>query len=255
VKFNSMIQVKFLSHLVYAAALVTLMACEPPPISELSAEMGIQRIRTRHQDKSWETVLTEVNEYRSRYPYTQYASEAELLQADAYFQASRYPEAVVAYEDFLRKQPKHTHSDLAAFRIGRSYDLQSPSTSDREQESSLKALEKYGAFLEHYPKSKIVGEVKERVGVLRRKVADHSIFVARFYWKKDHYQAALNRYLKIIEEFPMYEDLKSEAKERASLSYLALAMQLEKDPKSDLAVQFVGQTPAELRAKGEKIKN
>ena len=230
-----------------------MIACEPPPISELSAEAGIQRIRERHTDSSWDRVITEVNEYRSRYPYTQYANEAELLQADAYFQASRYPEAVVAYEDFLRKQPNHTNSDMAAFRVGRSYDLQSPDTVDREQESSQKAVEKYSNFLERYPQSKLQPEAKERLASLRRKIADHYVFVARFYWKKDLYQGSLSRYLKILQEFPMYEDLKSEAMERASVAYLKLAEELEKDPKSDMAVYFIGQTPSDLRRKSEEV--
>ena len=198
------------------ALLAFLSACEPPPISELSPEDGIQRIRANHTDVNWDKVITEVNEYRSRYPYTQYAAEAELLQADAYFQASRYPETIVAYEDFLRKQPSHGNADLAYFRIARSYDLQSPETIDREQANSLKALEKYGTFLERFAKSPIVPQAQDRVSVLRRKVADHYVFVARFYWKKDLFEGALSRYSALIKQFPMYPDILAEAKEKSA---------------------------------------
>jgi outer membrane protein assembly factor BamD len=234
-------------------ALAFLIGCEPPPISELSAENGIQRIRERHVDESWDKVITDVNEFRSRYPYTQYAAEAELMQADAFFQASRYPEAIVAYEDFLRKQPSHSNADLAAFRVGRSYDLQSPDTIDREQESSLKAIEKYQSFLERYPTSALKDQAKDQLALLRRKVAEHYVFVARFYWKKSLYQGSLSRYLRILEEFPMYADLRTEAKERAAECYLRLAQELEKDPKSDLAVYFLGSSPQDLRKKSEEI--
>jgi outer membrane protein assembly factor BamD len=235
--------------LLVAALASAFSGCEPPPISDLSAEQGIQRIRERHSDESWDRVISDVNEFRSRYPYTQFAAEAELFQADAYFQTNRYPEAVVGYEDFLRKQPTHKEADFAHFRIARSYDLQAPEEIDREQENSFKAIEKYGQYLERYPNSRFVGEAKERVSVLRRRTADHSAFVARFYWKKDLYQGALTRYLQLLREYPMYADLKKEATERAAGAYEQLAKELEKDPKSDMSLYFKGETPQTLREK------
>lgn len=231
-----------------------LTACEPKPISDLAAEDGISRIRSYHADKSWERVITEVNEYRSRYPYTQFAAEAELLQADAYFQAERFPEAVAAYEDFLRKNPSHPQADLAAFRIARSYDLQSPEEIDREQLNAIKAIERYGSFLERYGQSKYGGEARTRTDVLRRRIAEHFAFVARFYWKKDLFQGALSRYLIILDEYGMFDDLKQEARDRAAQSYRELADILEKDPKSDAVVYFRGQTPEALRKKAAEIE-
>lgn len=230
-----------------------LVACEPPPISELAAEQGIQRIRERHADSSWDKVVSDVNEFRSRYPYTQFAAEAELLQADAYFQSSRYPEAIVAYEDFLRKSPSHGNADLAFFRIGRSYDLQSPEEIDREQANAIKAIEKYGTFLERFGNSSIVPEAKERIAVLRRRVADHSAFIARFYWKKDLWQGALTRYLELIRDYGAFADLREEAVKRAAICYEKLADELERDPKSDMSLYFKGQTPADLRKKAKDI--
>jgi outer membrane protein assembly factor BamD len=233
--------------------IASLLGCEPPPISDLSAEQGIQRIRERHGDSSWDNVVSDVNEFRSRYPYTQFAAEAELLQADAYFQSSRYPEAVVAYEDFLRKQPSHGNADLAYFRIGRSYDLQSPEEIDREQANSLRAIDRYSTFLERYGSSRLVPEAKGRIAILRRRVADHYAFVARFYWKKDLWQGALSRYLALLEDYSNFEDLRSEAAQRASVAYGKLADELEQDPKSDLSVYFKNETPASLRKKAMEM--
>lgn len=236
-----------------AGAAATLTGCEPPPISDLAAEQGIQRIRERHSDGGWDTVIGDVNEFRSRYPYTQFAAEADLLQADAYFQANRYPEAVVAYEDFLRRQPTHGNADFAFFRIARSYDLQAPEEIDREQANSLKAIEKYSTFLERFGKSPLVGEAKERIAVLRRRVADHSAFVARFYYKKDLWQGALTRYLALMRDYPMYEDLRQEALLRAARAYDHLAAELEADPKSDMSLFFKGESPDSLRRKAKEL--
>ena len=64
-----------------------------------------------------------------------------MLQADAYFMASKYTEAIVAYEDFLRRNPTDSKVPFAAFRIASAYDKQSPEAKDREQYFAIKALE------------------------------------------------------------------------------------------------------------------
>lgn len=233
----------------------TFVRCAEKPISSLSAEEGISRIRSSHADQYWEKVVNEVNEYRSRYPYTQYAPEAEMLQADAYFQSSRYPEAVASYEEFLKKNPSNPQAAFAAFRVGESYDAEAPEEIDREQDFALKAIDRYTVFLERYPTAKWVGQAKVRVELLRRRIAEHSLFVARFYWRKELYQGALSRYLAILSDYGQYEDLKTEARERAVESYLKLADILENDPKSDKIVYFKNTTPAELRKKAEMLRS
>ena len=240
-------KVLFASSACLFALCAATVGCEPPPISELSADQGIQRIRERHGEAGWDKVVSDVNEFRSRFPYTQFAAEAELLQADAYFQSDRYPEAVVAYEDFLRKQPSHGNADLAYFRVARSYDLQSPEEIDREQANALKAIEKYGLFLERFQGSPLGSEAKARVTALRRRAADHYAFIARFYWKKDLYQGALTRYLAILRDYAVYDDLRAEASTRAARCYDELASELEADPKSDMSLYFKNETPASLR--------
>ena len=139
------------------------------------------------------------------------------------------------------------------FRAARCYDLQSPEEIDREQLNATKGLTRYGSFLERFPTSATASEAKERIEILRRRVADHSAFVAHFYWKKDLYQGALTRYLQILKEYPMYDDLRELAAERASQSYFRLADELQADPKSDLKVFFKNDTPDGLRKKGNDI--
>ncbi len=244
---------KFIRCLAFSLFLALITACEPPPISSLSAEDGIARIRENHNDERWDIVASDVTEYRSRYPYSKFAAEAELLQGDAYFQSGRYPEAITVYDGFLAKFPKHPKAAFALFRNGLCLDKQSPEAVDREQRYSERALETYAGYLEKYPEGGEVGEVKDRIQVLRTRIAGHYLFVARFYWKKELYQSALYRYLEILQKFPMYPDMKSEATTRASEAYERLADLLEKDPKSDLYTSFKGETPASLRAKGQEL--
>lgn len=239
------------SALFIACAFFFLSACEPKAISELSEGDGIQRIRENHDNKNWEVVVNEVNEYRARYPYSQFANDALLIQADAQFQASRYPEAVVSYDEFLQRNKTHPKMPLAAFRVAKALDLQSSESPDREQSNTKRALAKYNEFVVGFSKSEYVAEAKDRIGVLKRRIAEHELFIARFYWKKDLWHAALTRFLELRNS--EYKDIRDEANAKAKEAYEHLAKKLEQDPTSDLTIYFKGKTPAELRQAGASL--
>jgi outer membrane protein assembly factor BamD len=242
-----------LSFFIASATMTVQSACDIKPISELSAEDGIIRLRSLHRDESWERLVQEVNEYRSRFPYSQYATEAELLQGDAYFKTSRFPEAIANYEDFLRRNPSHQQADLALFRVAKAYDLQCPEDAEREQATAKRAIEKYQELQDKFARSSFVPEAVERSSVLRKRLADHHLFVANFYWKKSLYHAALTRYLFVIDNFSEQKEAQLIALSRASESYLRLAELLEKNPNSDSVSYFRSQTPLQLKEKSVQL--
>lgn len=227
--------------------------CEPVPISELGPDEGAGRIREHYANERWDQVEKEVNEYRRRHPYSKHAAEMELLLADAHFEMDQYPEAGVVYEEFIRKNTSHPKREYAMFRVAKSFDVQSPEETNREQDFSRLALGKYQKFLQEYPKGSYSAEARERVEILRRRLADHEAVAARFYWKKDKWNAAAARYETILKEYGQYADLAAEARERAAISYQKLADELEKNPKSDAVVYFRGLTPAELRGRAARL--
>ncbi|MEY2988753.1 MAG: hypothetical protein RJB13_2274 [Pseudomonadota bacterium] len=234
-------------------AFVVTSGCEYKPISELSAEDGIVRLRELNQEESWERLIQEINEYRSRFPYSQYAAEADLMQANAYFKTSRHPEAIASYDDFLRRNPSHKQADLALFRVAKSYDAQSPEEPEREQATTQKAVDKYAELIERFPNSEHAAESKERSASLRQRVADHHLFIGNFYWKKSLYHAALNRYLLILNRFSDLSEIRMAALDRASESYLKLAEELERNPNSDAVSYFRSQTPAQLKERSAEL--
>jgi len=242
-----------LSLSVPVGAVVLTSGCEYKPISELSAEDGIVRLRELNQEESWERLIQEINEYRSRFPYSQYAAEADLMQANAYFKTSRHPEAIASYDDFLRRNPSHKQADLALFRIAKSYDAQCPEEPEREQATTQKAIEKYAELTDRFPKSEYATESKERSATLRQRVAEHHMFIGNFYWKKSLYHAALGRYLLILNRFSDLPQMRVAALDRASKSYLKLAEELEKNPKSDAVSYFRSQTPAQLKERSAEL--
>ncbi|MBX9703392.1 MAG: outer membrane protein assembly factor BamD, partial [Silvanigrellaceae bacterium] len=176
-------------------------SCTTVSVSDLPPEQGIERIRKKHDNKEWQEVISEVDLFKTRYPYSAFTVEAELLQADSYFMRESYSEAVASYEDFLRKNPHNENVSIALFRIARSYDLQSPLASDREQIKTYRAVEKYKQFIELFPHSDLLKFAIERIHILKEKLLDHNLFVTHFYLKKQKYSAALLRAEKVLHQF------------------------------------------------------
>lgn len=246
---------KFKNFLICCGLSLVLFSCQTKPISELSQDEGIEKIRENYKKENWSDLIANVDEYKARYPYSKNNIEAEVLQADAYYQSDKYPEALVAYDDFIRKNAVHDKVPFAHFRVAKVYDLQAPEQIDREQAFAKKAILKYQDYLRQYPNGEFISEAKERLANLKRRLAEHDLFVARFYWNKELFSAALSRYLNIIKTYPQYADLKKEAIENAAQCYEELAKILEKDPKSDSYVYFNNTTPEELRKKSAELRS
>jgi len=233
-----------------------LISCEEKPLGELSASDGIVHIRKTYENQNWDKVIQEVSEFKSRYPYTQYAQEAELIQADAYFQSNRYIEASATYEDFLKRNPTSPQAPLASFRIATSLDKQSPEEPDREQGFTSAAIEKYNFFLDRFSDHPLATEARGRLKILKRRLAESETRIARFYWKKQMYHSALIRDLKVISDFPEFKDLSDESKKRAAEAYRKLGTQLRNNPSADNYVFFkeAGFDPNELDKKAKELQ-
>lgn len=220
-------------------------------ISDMPEERGYAEIKKEYAHKEWGDVTKDIGEFRTRYPYSKYSAELELIQADSYFQSRDYLAAVVTYEDFIKRNPYDENLAFANYRIAESYDRDSSKDIDRDQTNTQKAVNKYNDFLKKFPDSKYVPFTKERLAVLSRRLAEHHAFVATFYWHQHLYAAALMRYLYILDNFQQFNDIISTAKENGAVCYRKLAEKLEDNPQSDKFVFFKNETPKSLREKGK----
>ncbi len=233
--------------------LVLLCACEAKPIGEIPAEEGIARIRQSAERKEWDRVVEDVGQFRTRYPYSAHGSEADLLQADGYFELRRFPESIASYEDFLRKYPKYHAAPYAALRTAKSFDEESSVETDREQDYTAQAISKYQALMTRFPQAPECAQARERLQLLQRRVAEHEQVIARFYRKQGLTGAALSRYLSIAEKYKAYPDIRQEALAACREAYLKLARQLEGAPGLDTTAALLSATPESLRKQAESL--
>lgn len=207
-----------------------------------------------YDDESWEIALSRLGEFKSRFPYSKFASEAELLIANAHYELGHYTEAAVAYEQFVKLHPKHPKVDYAMFRIGESYWQDAPEEIDREQDYTLKSIREWERLIEKLPESPYSKKARELVKQGKRRVADSIAFVVRFYCKQDIYHACAYRAIQLADEYAEFKDLRVEAVEYAILALDKVASAKAADPSSDKNLYFKTMSADEIRARADNFR-
>lgn len=139
-----------------------------------------------------------LNAIRSQYPYSYYATHAELLQADILFSQENYAEAASAYILFRDFHPKYTELGYVIFRISESFYRQLPSTFDRDLSSGLEAIKYFNELIQNYPETEYVKEAQSRIDQIEEMVEKKEIYIADFYFKTKDFEAAKTRYEDIL---------------------------------------------------------
>jgi outer membrane protein assembly factor BamD len=120
-------------------------------------------------------------------------ARAELKMADCAFMKKEYPEAIERYSEFKKRYPFHPDIPYVEFQIGMSYFKQIPSK-ERDQENTRKALEAFEEVVRKYPDTLFAERARDKIGFCKKRLAEHEIYIGKYYLKKGKYQAALSRF-------------------------------------------------------------
>jgi len=154
------------------------------------------------ESERYEVALQKYAEVRNKFPYSSFATEAELAIADVHYKRESYTEAEIAYQNFRDLHPKHPKSDYVLYKIAMSYYMQLPETIDRDLTSGKDAIYHFSELIKIYPLSQFAVEAKtKREDVINRQ-AQKELYIADFYLKQKKYSAAYRRYENTLAKFP-----------------------------------------------------
>jgi len=184
---------------------------------ELLYKQGLARFNKRDYPEA----LKKFEELKSNFPDNPpYTIWAELKVGDCHFLEKKYVEAIAAYEEFKKIHPGHEEIPYVQYQIGMSYFNQM-FTLDRDQTPTKKALSSLEYLIANYPPSLFTEKAKGKIGVCKKRLADHEFYIGNFYYKQGKFQAAATRFEGLLEKFP-------------------------KDPDEDKTLYFLGKSYLEL---------
>jgi outer membrane protein assembly factor BamD len=152
----------------------------------------------------YEEAIRRFGEVKTKFPYSKYATMAELAIADTYYKQESFAEAQISYQTFKDLHPKHPQIDYVTFRLGMSFFKQLPSTSDRDLTLSSSAILFFDELIERYPRSEHFKEASEKRLEALKMLGEKEEYIADFYFKRKKYDSALNRYEGLLAKFGKY---------------------------------------------------
>lgn len=151
--------------------------------------------------ESFEKARLAYQEIQEKSPDKSYDADIMLRIADTYFGEEKYEEAQVEYQAFLNFHPVNKNAAYAQFQIAMC-SFRQISTIDRDPEITRIALREFEKLLQKYPSSPYEAQARRNIAVCRERLAQYELYVAKFYFKKGSYRAAIGRLEKLLADYP-----------------------------------------------------
>jgi len=189
---------KILNLLILCLSFFAFSCSTNRPTGSTEAEILFKEAKELISKSRFIQASEKLNSIRSQYPYSFYATSAELLQADILFSQENYAEAASAYILFRDFHPKYTELGYVIFRISESFYRQLPSTFDRDLSSGVEAIKYFNELILNYPNTEYVKDSQSRINQIEEMLEKKEIYIADFYFRTKDFEAAKTRYEDIL---------------------------------------------------------
>ena len=156
------------------------------------------------------------------YPYSEWAKRALIMEAYGYHKAKKYEEARGAAQRFIETYPGDDDAAYAKYLLALSYYDQIDEVG-RDQGLTFQALQSLRDVIEEYPDSEYARSAILKFDLAFDHLAGKEMEIGRYYLKRGHYTAAVNRFRVVVEEFQTTSHT-PEALMRLVEAYLALGL-------------------------------
>lgn len=183
----------------------------------------------------------------ARYPYGRFAQQAQIESAYAYYKQGEQALALAAADRFIKLHPNHPNVDYVYYLkglvnfnedLGLLAGLSRQDLSERDPKGAREAFDSFRELVTRFPDSRYADDSRARMQYLVNSLASHEVHVARYYYNRGAYVAAVNRAQTAVTNFPQ-APANEEALFLLVKSYDALGMtQLRDDAERVMRTNF-----------------
>jgi outer membrane protein assembly factor BamD len=161
--------------------------------------------------KSYSRAVTLYEALEARYPFGDYAPQAQINVAYAYYKNDDPEAAIAAADRFIKTHPRNPNVDYAYYLkglvnynrgIGFIDRFLPTDSSQRDPGNARDSFDNFQELMRRFPNSQYVPDAKQRMTALRNNLGMYEIHVADFYMRRKAYEAAVNRANYVLKEFP-----------------------------------------------------
>jgi outer membrane protein assembly factor BamD len=205
-----------LSLLAAVVACALIGACSSKgDLQDETAGWSAQRLYGEARDamtaKDWAKAVKYLERLEARYPYGRHAQQAQLEIAYAHWKNDEAASALAAADRFIKLHPGHPHVDYAYYlkglinfaeKEGLIAYFAGSDMSDRDPKTAQEAYLAFREVVTRFPDSRYAPDSAARMRHLVNSLAQHDVYVARYYLRRGAYLAAANRAQGAVRNFP-----------------------------------------------------
>ena len=209
-------------------ALLALSACgssdEPAyverPVEDLYNDAVDQLTQRRNSEAA--RLFEEVER---QHPYSIWATKAQLMAAFTHYQKQDYDDALLVLDRFIDEHPGNRDVAYAYYLRALSY-YEQISDVGRDQKVTRFAVGALQDVVRRFPETDYARDARLKLDLTRDHLAGKEMEIGRFYLRRGHYLAAINRFRAVIDDYQTTTHT-PEALHRLAEAYTALGVEPE----------------------------
>jgi outer membrane protein assembly factor BamD len=230
------IRLSVLALTLFGLAATLLSGCSSTttdPTAAWTTEKLYQEARDEVVSGAWDRASSLFEKLEGRAAGTPLAQQAQIEKAYAQYRATDKVQALATLDRFLKLHPASPAIDYALYlkglvnfndNLGLFSFITRQDLSERDQKAAKDSFESFKELITRFPDSKYSPDARQRMTYIVNSLAAYEVHVARFYYSKGAYVAAVNRTQLAITDYPGVPAIK-EALEILAKSYGALGME------------------------------
>jgi outer membrane protein assembly factor BamD len=194
---------------VYAVSLLSaaalLAGCSSTPVDK-TATMSPNRIYADAKDEmnsgGYDKAVTLLEKLEGRAAGTPLAQQAQVDKAYAYYKSGEPAQAISTLDRFMKLHPASPALDYALYLkgiinfnddLGMFSAITRQDLAERDQKAAKESFESFKELAARFPDSRYTPDARQRMNYIVNSLAQYEVHVARYYYSRGAYLAAINR--------------------------------------------------------------
>jgi outer membrane protein assembly factor BamD len=187
------------------AAALLIAGCSTAPVDK-TIGMSPNTLYSEAKDAmglgQWDKAIPLLDKLEARAAGTPLAQQAQLDKAYAHYKAQEPVQGIATLDRFIKLHPASPALDYALYLkgiinfnddLGMFSSVTRQDLAERDQKAAKESFEAFKELTTRFPDSRYAADARQRMNYIVNSLAQYEVFVARYYYKRGAYLAAINR--------------------------------------------------------------
>ncbi len=148
--------------------------------------------------------VTQFENIQQNYPYSGFTANAQLIEGYAYYLQDHYSDAVLQIDRFLQLHPTSQDAAYAYYLRALCYYEQIADI-QRDQQGTVQAMNALQDVVTRFPDTAYARDARLKIDLCRDHLAGKEMLIGRYYEQQHYYEAAINRYQRVVRGLPDHQ--------------------------------------------------